>query len=141
MGDYYIYSHCDVDTGKCFYIGHGKGDRKLDGRSRSKAWYERAGDGYRILTLISGIESKIKAMEIEEYILKTLTSINDCGGLVNLAGVKSRSLQREYYGLRSGYNEIRIEVDGVVYPSIRDASRETGISRYLIKNKYGKRVK
>ena len=64
---HYVYSHCDIDNGQCFYIGHGKNDRVLSPTGRGDDWSKRvySGNGYTFRILVSGL-SKEKAKEVEQ---------------------------------------------------------------------------
>ena len=42
MNRYYIYSHINPTTGKCFYIGKGTKERMKDGKQRNPEWNEIA---------------------------------------------------------------------------------------------------
>lgn len=80
MNNYYVYSHNNIETGKCFYIGIGKGDRVFDGGSkRNRDWRKYVWDnnGYKFQILVNGI-SKEKALYIERLCINKIGLENLC---------------------------------------------------------------
>lgn len=78
--NYYVYSHIDINTGKCFYIGIGKNDRVFDGGSkRNKKWreYVWSNGGFGFIILVNNI-SKETALKIERRIISEVGLNNLC---------------------------------------------------------------
>ena len=55
--DYYVYLHKDIE-GQVFYIGKGKGNRFKDKGLRTKAWLERAKNGYSYEIVVDSLTDK-----------------------------------------------------------------------------------
>lgn len=89
MNNYYVYTHNDVKTGRCFYIGIGKGDRVFDGGSkRNKKWRQHVwqNNGFKFQIIVNNI-SKQKALEIERTLIKKIGIENLC----NIVGEEGNS--------------------------------------------------
>jgi len=70
MESFYVYIHQRNDTGKCFYIGKGKGDRYKSKRSRNQHWKNIVNKvGFTPQILINGL-TEDKSFELEKEIIK-----------------------------------------------------------------------
>lgn len=89
VNNYYVYTHNNISTGKCFYVGIGKNDRVFDGGSkRNKKWkkYVWENNGFQFQIIVNGI-SKEKALEIERICIVNLGLENLC----NIVGEEGNS--------------------------------------------------
>jgi hypothetical protein len=89
MDNYYVYTHNNIKTGRCFYIGIGKNDRVFDGGSkRNKSWRQYVWDnnGYEFQIIVNGI-TKQKALEIERLCINKIGIENLC----NIVGEQGNS--------------------------------------------------
>ena len=80
MESFYIYIHQRNDTGQCFYVGKGKGNRYKDKTSRNKHWHNIVNKvGYTSQILINGL-TESKSLELEKEMIKQI-------GIDNLANM------------------------------------------------------
>ncbi len=89
MNNYYVYTHNNIITGECFYVGIGKNDRVFDGGSkRNRKWRKYVWDnnGFQFQIIVNGI-SKEKALEIERSCIVSLGLENLC----NIVGEEGNS--------------------------------------------------
>lgn len=89
MNNYYVYTHNNIFTGLCFYVGIGKNDRVFDGGSkRNKKWkqYVWENNGFQFQIVVNGI-SKEKALNIERKCIVKLGLENLC----NIVGEEGNS--------------------------------------------------
>jgi hypothetical protein len=89
MTNYYVYTHNNIKTGKCFYVGIGKNDRVFDGGGkRNQKWkrYVWDNNGFQFQIIVNGI-TKEKALEIERNCILKLGLENLC----NIVGEEGNS--------------------------------------------------
>ena len=147
--EYYIYSHLDINTDKCFYIGKGKDSRCADGsaNTRNSEWTKKVmqDGGFKWKILVSGLAEET-AIELEKSFIEQI----GYGSLLNISPEeKGRKISLASAG-RSAWNKgikrteatknklmhsrgTKIEFEGETYPSIRQCHRITGRHRDVIK--------
>jgi len=147
---YYVYSHIRLKDGKCFYIGMGKGDRVLDGRSgRNANWRDivYADGGFTFKILFNNI-SKKKAIELEKFLIKKIGEENLTNCNNNEYGGRFVKNEKPWnYGKKfphlSGENSAaakKVEYNGKIYNSVGLFCKEIGIGsttfyKWVKKNK------
>tara|TARA_R110000796_G_scaffold18159_4_gene55185 strand:+ start:7698 stop:8282 length:585 start_codon:yes stop_codon:yes gene_type:complete len=77
----YVYSHVRKDTGRCFYIGKGRGKRAWNTQLRNRHWNFVANKSdFKVKILVSGLTDD-KALELEKNFIDQI-------GLENLTNVQ-----------------------------------------------------
>lgn len=144
--NYYVYSHINPITNKCFYIGIGKEDRVIDaGSKRNKAWKKEVYEagGFLFSMLISNI-SKEKALFYERSFIKQIGLDN----LTNIVGEEGNStaFKKGLTPWNKGLTGAQscafksVIVSGIKYDSIKECVEKLNIGkttfyRWVNKNK------
>lgn len=82
-----MYCHQRKDTGKCFYIGKGKGNRAYSKSNRNPHWHNIVNKvGYDVVILVNGITEE-KALELEIDFIAQIGLENLCNITIGGEGV------------------------------------------------------
>lgn len=71
IGEFYVYEHWRFDTGKCFYVGKGRGKRSHSPHNRNRHWknivakLDASGSGYEVRIIVSGL-TEDEAFRLEQ---------------------------------------------------------------------------
>lgn len=158
---FYTYAHFRNDTQQIFYIGKGSGRRMFRKEARNYHWHNVvAKAGYTPL-LLAKWKTEHEAYEHEKFLIKCFEGFlvnqslggdgNDAKGGLTFAGKKhtekakqkcrlanlGKPKSEQSKALNANAHKQKIDVDGVVYDSWKEASAKTGIPMgsmsYLIK--------
>jgi hypothetical protein len=106
-----VYTHCRGDTGKVFYIGSGRPDRKYNTKGRNEDWNKiNESVGFTVRVLVSDISAE-KAMALEfDFInqvgLSNLVNRTNCNGSI-AGGHKYNNRPVVYIGTGEVFNNLR----------------------------------
>jgi hypothetical protein len=144
MDNYYIYIHQRNDTGKCFYIGKGKGMRYKQKSGRNKYWNSIVNKvGFTPQILINGL-TEDKSFKLEKELIKQVgidNLANMTEGGEGTSGIGNNKGHKHSEEVRKIISECRkkqifspetikkmaegkykkVEIDGIKYNSLKEA--------------------
>lgn len=162
---YYTYAHFKKDTKEIFYIGKGIGKRLVRKDSRNKHWHNIVAKHGFFSMILSKWKTEKEAFDHEIFLIKCFKDLNlklanqSSGGdgnnfnggftfknkkhsdvakqkcrLVHLGIPKSEESKKR----NAESHKQKISINGIIYSSWKDASKETGIPNgsfsYLLKS-------
>ena len=161
MNMFYTYAHIRNDTGRIFYIGKGTGRRMYRKEARNSHWHNVVSKAGYVPMLLAFWDTEHEAYEHEKFLIRCFEGSlvnqslggdgNDLSGGLSFAGRKHTEQAKEkcrlvHLGkpksekskaLNADAHKQKINVDGVVYDSWKEASAKTGIPMgsmsYLLK--------
>jgi hypothetical protein len=169
---FYTYAHIKKDTKEIFYIGKGNERRLTRKDARNKHWHNTVAKHGFLPIILAKWETEKEAFEHEKFLIKCFKDLqiklvnqssggdgnNAAGGLTfknkkhsDLAKEKCRianlGKKRSEESKRKNAEKHKkpIQINGIIYASWQDASKETGIPTgslsYLLAGKISKKSK
>ena len=158
---FYTYAHIRNDTGQIFYIGKGKERRMYRKEARNLHWHNVVAKADYIPMLLANWKTEQEAYEHEKFLIQCFYGSlvnqslggdgNDASGGLSFAGKKhtenakekcrlakiGKPKSKQSKKLNAEAHKQKINVDGIVYDSWKEASARTGIPMgsmsYLLK--------
>ena len=158
---FYTYAHVRNDTGKIFYIGKGTGRRMYRKEARNDHWHNVVAKSGYVPMLLANWKTEHEAYEHEKLLIQCFKGLlvnqslggdgNDASGGFSFVGKKHTEFAKQkcrlaHIGkpkseqskkLNAEAHKKKIDIDGVVYDSWKEASLQTGIPvgsmSYLLK--------
>ena len=135
MENYYVYAHQSLETGKCFYIGVGKGHRVIGGGDhRHDYWKDLVmkEGGFKFSILVNNI-TKRKALDLEKFFINQI----DVNNLTNISICDNNGTFKKGFtpwnknknGVQEDYFTRKVIYKDIIYESVKEFIKINNIGK------------